>query len=488
MTALSIATLLEIAHILVVFSLGARVIMRNLEPGVTLAWLLLIAVFPLFGALIYLLGGERPLGSRRASRIRALRAPLNQCFMRLAREAGADPSKLRPEQRRLAAIATRPTALPLLESGKIDIISGGQPIIRAIIADIENAQESCSMAFYIWNAGGVADEAADALKRAAARGVQCRLLLDAVGSGDFLRTDQVEQLRDAGVEVVVALPVGIVRALFVRVDLRLHRKIVVIDQKIAYTGSMNMVDPYYFKRNAGVGEWVDAMLRFTGPPVAALDAVFLESWAAEPLTPLQPDEIAIAGRAQPRPEPASSARCCVITPSGPENPVDSVRRLVVNAIYEAREEIVVTTPYFVPDVPVLEALESAAIRGVAVTLILPARNDSKLVRYASRSYFDSLLRAGVRILRFEDGLLHTKSLTTDGRTTIFGTFNLDIRSMRLNFEVAALIFDEETTRAVRALQASYEMRSHAVDLARWRERPARERFLESALRIASPLL
>ncbi|MDE2577573.1 MAG: cardiolipin synthase [Hyphomicrobiales bacterium] len=483
---MSAATIVALVHGVIALGLSLRVVMRNLAPGVSLAWLLLIVAFPFGGALIYLLVGERPLGRVRVARIRALRAPLRECFANMKQVAGVDPAVLRPAQERLATIAMRSGSAPLIRSGETRIIDGADAIIHAIIADLDRAQHTCDMAFYIWNEGGLADAAMATLMRAAARGVRCRLLLDAVGSADFLRSAQPQRLRAAGVAVVVALPVGVIRALFVRVDLRMHRKIVVIDDAIGYTGSMNMVDPRFFKQNAGVGEWVDAMLRFVGPPAAALKAVFLESWAAEAREPLSPDEIAIADIATPA--STAAAPSCLIMPSGPENTVDSVRRLVVNALYAAQREVVITTPYFVPDEPLMAALESAALQGVAVTLILPARNDSHLVGFASRSYFEALLQAGARILQFEGGLLHTKSLTVDGETTIFGTFNLDIRSMRLNFEVAALMFDATTAGAVRALQARYETRAPALDLATWRQRNRRTRFLESAARIMSPLL
>src|SRR5574337_639011 len=439
-------------HVLIVIAVTLRVISQRLYPGTALAWLMLVAFVPYGGLVLYVLFGERPLGRTRTERIRRLYPPDRPWLGTLASHAAAGAEAFTPRQQGLASLATEAHA----------------------------ARASCHLEFYIWNAGGLADRVAQALEAAARRGVDCRLLLDAVGSRPFLRGPWPDRLRASGVQVVTALPVGFLRAAFVRMDLRLHRKIAAIDGRVAYTGSLNLVDPRYFKQDAGVGEWVDAMVRVEGSPVQALDGVFLRDWVAEGGEPLPVREAVLA-------EPVGSA-VLHVAPSGPDFAQDALRRLLLAAIYDARREVVITTPYFVPDEAVVLALESAAQRGVAVTLIVPARVDSRMVRHASRSYFDDLMAMGVRIRQFEGGLLHTKSLTVDGEVTLFGTSNLDIRSLRLNFEVTLIAYDAPFTAAVRALQARYEADATPLELAVWRQRSRMQRLADNSARLASPLL
>jgi len=308
-------------------------------------------------------------------------------------------------------------------------------------------------------------------------------MADAVGSKALLRGARIKTLRDAGVEVVAALPTGFPRSLFVRADLRNHRKIAVIDDRVGYTGSQNLVDPAFFKQDAGVGQWVDAMVRVEGPGVPVMAGLFLHDWSLETGEPLE----------LPPPETLSgleidSASVVQVVPSGPGARPEAIHQLLLTTMFQARRELVITTPYFVPDESIATALISAATRGVEVTLVVPERNDSLLVRYASAAYFDDLMTAGVRVARFRDGLLHTKSITMDGAFSVFGSVNLDMRSLWLNFEISLFVYDAEFTRCLRALQQSYIDRSDCLELEPWRERGAGRRLAEDALRLASPLL
>jgi cardiolipin synthase len=270
----------------------------------------------------------------------------------------------------------------------------------------------------------------------------------------------------------------------VRYDLRLHRKIVVIDGRVAYTGSLNMVDPREFKQDAGVGQWVDAMVRIEGPAVEELQLTFLGDWFVETDTTL--DELRQTGGLSPQP---ARGRCAVqVMPSGPGDEPDAVEQILISTCYSARHELVLTTPYFVPSEPLSMALVAAARRGVAVTLVIPHHVDSKLVRYASNAFKADLLEAGVEIALFDDGLLHTKSITVDGSHCLFGSVNLDPRSFRLNFEVMLAIYDRESTAALRAVQQGYIERSKPLELEAFRQRPEIERVLESFARLLAPLL
>jgi cardiolipin synthase len=291
-------------------------------------------------------------------------------------------------------------------------------------------------------------------------------------------------LRQEGVRIASALPGGLLRLLFRRPDLRLHRKIAVIDGAVGYTGSLNLADPLLFKQDAGVGQWVDALVRVEGPAVGGLADTFREDWALE--TGETPGPI---GAEQPSPPPPGPGKAVVqVLPTGPEYHVEAIEQVILMALYAARREVILTTPYFVPSEPMAIALLSAANRGVAVTLIVPEKVDSRLVQFASRASQGDLLAAGVRVALFRRGLLHTKSITVDDQFSLFGSLNLDPRSLRLNFEISLAIHDVEFTSQLRALQQSYLADSALLDLAHCQARSPVERFVEDSARLVGPIL
>jgi cardiolipin synthase len=299
-----------------------------------------------------------------------------------------------------------------------------------------------------------------------------------------LRSRKLKELRDAGVEIRAALQAGIIRMLFVRFDLRLHRKIAVIDGRVGYAGSMNLVDPRYFKQTAGVGEWVDAMARIEGPAVHALGLVIEEDWE------LETGEKLVRKNADGPAAAADESRgsAVQVLPSGPAEHGQAIEDLMLATIYAARRELVLTTPYFVPDELLLTALASAAWRGVDVTLIVPARVDSKLVRLASAAQRGDLALAGVKINEYRGGLLHTKSVTADGELSLFGSLNLDPRSQHLNFEITLAVYDREFTSDLRRLQRSYLEHCRPFDLEAWQRRSFGTRLAQDIGRLVSPLL
>lgn len=481
-TALAAAVLLVDLAIRV--GLSVRVVMRRRPVGTTLAWLLVVLAAPIVGAALYLLVGELRLGSRRARRANTIHGPYLRWSAGLRERYAVDHAALPPEGQPLARLSEATVGIPALPGNVLELGDEAEAILRRLIADIDQAERTCHLEFYIWQPGGWADEVAAALERAAARGVVCRLLVDDVGSRPFLRGPAATRLAQAGVEVRAALPVSLLRMIFVRFDLRLHRKIVVIDGEIAYTGSLNLVDPRYFKREAGVGQWIDAMVRVQGPAVEPLALTFLEDWELE-----TGEDLAQLSRTADLHTVAGRGRASVqVIPSGPLVRPEAIREVLLTAIYSARRELILTTPYFVPDEALLTALVSAAARGVDVTLIVPARVDSVLVRWASRAHFDDLLAAGVRIARFQSGLLHTKSITIDGEYSLFGSLNLDPRSLALNFEITLAVFDGEFTTRLRGLQLSYAAQSTWAQWEGYERRRFGPRLVDNLARLMSPLL
>jgi cardiolipin synthase len=255
--------------------------------------------------------------------------------------------------------------------------------------------------------------------------------------------------------------------LFARNDLRLHRKIVVIDGQVAWTGSMNLVDPRFFKQDAHVGQWVDAMVRVEGAAVVPLAMTMIGDWMLETAEPIEfIIQYAALGQVE-----ANGIEDVQVIPSGPGESQDGLLQMLLAVVSSAREELVLTTPYFVPDDALLRALRGAAGRGVRVDMIVPEKVDSLLTRFASRSYYGELMESGVRIHLYHQGLLHTKSMTADRRISMFGTVNLDMRGLWLNYEVALFVYGNAFAEQLLALQQSYLEGSTCLVPEIWAKRP-----------------
>lgn len=477
-----VTALVFAADLVLRVGLSLHVLRRRLPVGDSLAWLGLILVFPFAGGIIYLLLGLYRLGPRRTKRLAAVHAACRGWRPRGSEDVDA-AATLDSTGLSLARLSDRILEAPLLPGNRLELLAGAARAFPAVIADIDGAAATCDLESYIWYPGGWADDVGQALLRAARRGVTCRVLLDAVGSGDFLASSWPRRLREGGVRVQAALLTGVLRSFVARPDLRLHRKIVVVDGKIAYAGSLNVADPRLFKKGAGVGQWVDALVRLQGPAAEDLAITFRKDWAVETGEPpegLRPDRPAA-------PVLAGDAVVQVLS-SGPHANVRAIEQVVLAAIYAADHEVVLTTPYFVPTEALLTALLTAAGRGVSITLIVPARVDSRLTAYASRTYLADLRAAGARIALYRDGLLHTKSITVDGRLSLFGSLNLDPRSLHLDFEVTLAVYAAAFTASLRALQDEYLSRCDFPDVAALRPRSAWERLLEDVSRLLGPVL
>jgi cardiolipin synthase A/B len=475
-----------VLHVSLVAGLSMRVIMKRPSVGVALAWLLLIFAVPFLGAVLYLLFGEYRVSRRRVGKMRELA----QSFRSLTEQV-VDPellsgnlSEYRLIIQGISQIGQTFSGSPAVHGSQLELRSSADDVLKAIRRDIDSATESVLMEFYIWNEGGVADEVLQSLICAAERGVYCLVLIDSLGARPWWKGNQPQQLRNAGVELRAALPVGPLRFLFGRTDLRLHRKIVVVDGAIAWTGSMNMVDPRYFKQDAGAGQWVDAMVRIQGAAVAPLMATMLGDWILEGEEPAQ----SLINRLPNFQFRKLGTADMHVLRSGPNQNSDALLQMLLGAINAAEFELTLTTPYLVPDESLLQAIRNAAARGVSVQIMLPEKVDSFLTRHACRSYFEDLLSAGVRIHFYRAGLLHTKSIRVDDDLSVFGTANLDVRSLRLNYEVSLFIFDKKFNSELKQLHLEYLAQSVELDPLVWAARPFREQFLQNTLRLVSPLL
>jgi len=475
------ALLAALIHAIVFLAVTLRILSRRNAPGVSMAWLLMVLLVPVFGAVLYIMIGERRLGRRWIERAEAERERLQKQFANLSSGFAIAPAEIGSVGEPVARLASSLGAVPVMGGHRLELHSDSLRILDAIVVDIDACRERCSLEFYIWNEAGQVRHVIDALLRAAARGVKVTALMDGLGSRPFIRSEAIDSMREAGIEVVVVLPASALRMAVARADLRNHRKIAVFDDRIAWTGSFNLVDPREFKREAGVGQWIDAMLRIEGPCCELLGAM------TNAMAVMQEGQRLRDVRTR---NPASAVGSVALQPypSGPGFAFQHVESVILTAIFAARRQLVLTTPYFAPGDAVVTALRSAARRGVEVMLIVPMHCDSRLVQWASASYFDELLAAGVAIHRFDGGLLHTKSMVIDESVSIFGTVNFDLRSFHLNFELSMLIYDPDFAQQLIALQRSYLDACVELGRVEWGMRSGWRRMLENAAQLASPLL
>lgn len=470
--------------------LAVHVIMRRRPVTTSLSWLVVLVFVPVFGLFAYLLVGETRLGRRRWVEHERLSRALERDAVAVWRHNRALDEQPEREWTPIARLGTAVSGFPPVSaySGRLSFLNDSEEFLERLASDIDHAAHHCHVQTYIWTPTGKPAIVAEALIRAAARGVACRVLLDAVGCKRLLRSPLAARMRAAGVQITAALPVNPLRMFFARIDLRNHRKIAVIDGRIAYTGSQNLTDSTFRStRWRDTGPWIDASVRLEGPAAQALSLVFLRDWLMDSPEPL--DDLSVfLPDLPPSPPGEGGASIVQVVPSGPGATPDVIRQAMLTTIYSARDEIVMTTPYFVPDDATRVALQAAATRGVSVTLVMPAVSDALLVAAAGRSHYLDLLEAGVKIMHYHGGLLHAKTLCIDHRIALIGSANFDQRSFFLNFEVSLFIYDDDSASLLRFLQTDYITRSTEVLLADWRKRPLWRVFLDNTAQLLGPLL
>lgn len=474
----STATLVLVICVQVAFAI--RALLRDeLTPSARLAWVAVISALPVAGIGAYFLFGEIRLARAKRERMRDVRNQL----LAMAPKIAAPVPDMAPAARPAFAAGFATSHFAPVGGNRLTLLAEGDAMMDDILAHIDSARDHVHVLYYIWLPDQTGTRMAQTLIAAAARGVACRVLVDDHGARHLIRSALWAQMQDRGVAVERAAPLGnpLVSLLFQRIDLRNHRKIVVVDNRVSWVGSQNCADAAFSLRPRH-GPWVDILLRLEGPIVRQQQAVFLHDWMthhAEDLTPLL--------RAPVSDVDAGEVTAQVVA-SGPDDvyttPADSIRAM----LYAATDRIVLTTPYYVPDPALHTALCSAAERGVQVDLIVPARSDNAIVGAASESLFPDLLRAGVRIYQFQNGLIHSKIVTVDGVFGMVGTANLDHRSFDLNYENSLLFSCPQVTAELDARQASYIGRAtqlNRADIARW---PVWRRLRNNTIALASPLL
>ncbi|HTS20386.1 MAG TPA: cardiolipin synthase [Casimicrobiaceae bacterium] len=445
------------------------------SPEAAKGWLLLIFFEPTIGLILYGLIGRPTLPAWRVARHVEFEKLSHPIFERLAAEPNIFHPDVGPELNKAVTLAENLGELPILGGNALEVLADYDGFVDRLIDDIGAARDHVHLLFYI-----IADDATtwrviEALQQAAERGVVCRVLADSLGSRpDFDRLKP--KLEAAGILAEETMRVGLFRRAG-RLDLRNHRKIAVIDGRIAYTGSQNLVDAT-FKEGL---TYEELNVRMAGPVALELQAVFAEDWYVETGEFL--------GDPRYVPDPEVRGNIAVQTlPSGPGYPRENNLRLIVSLIHAANLRVFITMPYLVPDDALQQALTTAALRGVDVTLVVPRQIDQYLVGYGQRSYYEEMMEAGVRICRYGKRFLHAKCVTIDDTIAWIGSSNLDIRSFALNAEVVVLIYDTGVCNRLAVEQQRYLRDGEMLELERWQHRNPVVKVAENLARLLSPLL
>jgi len=446
------------------------------SPASARAWLLLIFFLPALGLLLYALIGRAYLPRRRfaqQARLIELMQSMPQPF------ATATPavSRFTPELAQGARLARTLGSFDVAEANSVELLPDYQGSIERLIGDIQAARSTVHLLYYIFADDKTGRRMAEAIEQAARRGVSCRLLLDSVGSRAALH-QLARRMRAAGVEVVPLLPLRVLRPGRVRLDLRNHRKIAVIDGEIGYVGSQNIVDD---SANRGLTN-EELVLRVIGPVVQQLQAVLLADRYQE-----TGKEIADRALLFPRPR-AGGATAAQVLPSGPGHQAGNTQQVLVSLIYSARARVDLTTPYFVPDATFLMAMRTVAARGVQLNLVVSRHSNKPVVQFAQQSYYEDLLAAGVRIFLYRGAFLHAKYTSIDDSVAVIGSSNLDIRSFALNSEVSLLLYDPQVVADLRQIHERHIRDSDEVTLHTWRQRSPVRRWLQNMCRLTDTLI
>ena len=461
--------------------LAIGVLPSNRKPSSAMAWLILILIVPLAGFLVFLVLGRTSLGRGRLARQREADTAIRAATEGLPASTVSSPAYL-PS---MATLNYNLGSLPLPGGNQVDLIPGYHDAIAAMTAEVAAAETSVEVEYYIAAWDEVTAPFFEALVAATGRGVRVRLLVDHLGSRGIPGYDDfVKRLDASSIHWRPMLPVRPLKGEFQRPDLRNHRKILVVDGRVAFMGSQNLIEPGYNKpKNHAAGrEWVELVARVDGPAVSALRAVFAKDWFTETHERLGEEFSASTPRTH------AEGVTAQVLPSGPGYVTENNLRLFTALIYSARSRVSLTSPYFVPDEPLLYAVTTAARRGVEVELFVSEEGDQFMVYHAQCSYYQALLEAGVRIHLYPaPAVLHSKHFSIDDDVAVIGSSNMDTRSFALNHEVSMMLTGADVVARFRKVEDDYRALSRELTLEEWQQRSHWQRYLDNTMRLTAAL-
>lgn len=480
--------LFEITYILLVIVVCGRVIYDTQSTTKTLAYLLAVIFLPFIGIIIYFSLGinyrKRKIYTKRIFNDLERKREIQKQILvdsDVIFSTGVESLK---NYRKLALLILNQSLSPITSNNEVSLLQNGENKFPKVFEALKNAKNHIHVEYYIFNADSIGCKIIDLLIEKAQEGIKVRFIYDDFGSRE-IRKKQVSRLKAGGVE---AFPFYKIRLIGFanRLNYRNHRKIIVVDGTLGFVGGINVSDKYI---NSSEGNntlyWRDTHLMIQGPAVRTLQYVFMGDWNYCSGTPLIPDRSFFPKESDLQ---SSSGKIVQIAVSGPDSDTPLIKQTLMQAINLAKKEILITTPYFIPGESLLSSLTLAAFSGTKIKLLVPGISDSRLVNFAARSYYGRLLSAGVEIYQYHKGFIHAKTMVVDQQLAIVGTANMDIRSFDLNFEVNAMVYDEELAEEL--AEAFYEDLKFAtkIDSEKWKNRSKGIRLIEKIAGLFSPML
>lgn len=464
--------LLVSLYLLFAIVIVITVLLHGAKPSKTLAWLLAIFTVPVGGILLYLLLGR----NRRKNKLLKLK---KQIFFNLPKPTTHHTAILKGEYKKLMMLVYKNSHFPTTGHNQLNLLKDGKTTFESIFRALENAQTQIHLQYYIFEEGELADRLLLLFEEKINQGIKIRMIYDGIGSFSLSKS-YLKKLTFIGVEVYPFLPFKFGRFLS-SVNYRNHRKIIVVDGWVAFTGGINISDKY-LKGDPALGNWHDMHLRLEGTAAGHLDYVFAMDWYLVSQKRIEPILLSNAA------DIGHSNTLVQIVSGGPDDDFPSLEQTYFTIINKAKEYVYITNPYIIPGQAIMQALQTTARSGVDVRLMVSENADNKIVSWSVRSYFESLLKSGIKIYLFPDGFLHSKIIVSDDSLTTIGTANLDDRSFEQNYEVNAIVYDQTFAQLLKEDFLKDANVSKVLSYQEYLKRPLLEKLKEGFGKVFSPLL
>jgi cardiolipin synthase len=476
----------EVIYVLGVAAVCLRITYETESTSKTLAYLLLTIFVPIGGIIVYFVIGtnyrKRKLYSKKIFKDEALMRTVKTSIFRTSAKSWQTVGPELTKYKKLFTLLLNSNWSSLSTNNQVEILLNGEEKFASVLAALKAAKNHIHIEYYIFEDDEIGNAIKDVLIERAKAGVEVRFIYDDFGSRSIRKTI-VPELLAAGVKAFPFYRIFFI-ALANRLNYRNHRKIIVIDGNIGYTGGINISDRYINKPGDDPDTyWRDTHIKITGPGVYYLQYLFICDWNFCSDQELDPDRDFFNSNVPEKP-----GALVQIAASGPDSDDPTIMFSLVKAIGIAEREILITTPYFIPGETLLDALTVAALSGIKVKLLVPDQSDSNMVDLAARSYYENLMRAGVEIYLYKKGFVHAKTMVADGSLAVVGTANMDHRSFDLNFEVNSIIYDAQIGRKLTKVFYQDLLYAERIDLAEWQQRSILKQFPEKVARLFSPLL
>lgn len=482
---LSLSWIIGIIYAILLVLVCLRVIYETRSTTKTMAYLLFCIFVPVAGIVFYFVFGinywRKKLYDKKMSRDEKILAQLKNDVRLYTEESLEQKDVISTDNIELASMLIKDLKSPVTRKNRVKLLVNGEQKFPEVMQVLRDAKHHIHIEYYIYEQDEIGTAIIELLIQKAREGVDVRFIYDDFGSPSIKKKIE-RRMRDAGVQVHPFHKVHFY-LLANRINYRNHRKIIVVDGQTAFTGGINVSDKYINNDQKGKLYWRDTHLRIDGPGVFYLQYLFITDWNFCCPTPLKAEHFHFVPNKN-----IKDNMYLQVASSGPDSAQPSVLFSILQAIYLAKEEILITTPYFIPGDSITEALRVAALSGLSVKLLVPGISDSKLVNAASRSNYDDLLQAGVEIYLYQKGFVHAKTLVTDGKLSIVGTANMDHRSFELNFEVNVIVYDEQFAGEMRQVFFDDLKHTEKIDPELWYKRSAYKQFPEKIARLFSPIM